>query len=857
QVRVAGTWEGLGVEWKPLPTPPTQPSESKQQVEGHVLSRSPSHTFYDQGLVFVSFDYDDSDMLRDEADEKKHLVDPVEVVKRLESAGWRVQAMPRRIVGKDGDVSVMDLASLYSWHLQDMNDAIALVSCVSSSYFSTPYARVEFNIIEQAMGVPVIPLILNGSWWESARENEIRVNPERVIDCTWTFDFDDRMKQLVGVVGQLEQERLGISADGRRASLWSDVSGSGGKEEPSRMSVASVVSDDDNVPLGQRNGVPVANGYSTFKLPGPPAPVPPPKGSSRVSTEQPRSGEFSAPQQPQLQPKQAPVQEYTPSPPSTPPTPSFLISDPPAEASQDPTSPRLNPHAPKFAPPRPSPLRNAVSRPPSIDSDVSRASFNSEREDPSNVDSLGRHRRGSSGAFKNPFRRLSASAGVNPNERFVPTPVKGPVVEEEDGEYAFVAGFADKPGQAIPVQPHPPVQPQLPTPPVSRPMTPVVGKEKEKEASTTQRMSSFFGLKKKKSRKEGEREGSVEYEKPESERPPNTVVIPDVAAPTPPARKAFAGKIDKSMISGPVELEDSPRGRASLDGDRGRGWRDSGAPVAPIVSAPIPVQLGSTRARSPSPLRNSAAPIAPVVAPIVEQSYEPQQAYPTPAATPVRPARSRSRSRSPARATRSNSRSRSPRRAVSPVRGEEEDFGVVAPVPIAPTRTGSPEPFDRASTPPSPPRSSPSPRTSLDFVQTGPPPRRPSKSGARRRTNTPPPQSSSSPSTPPSPPRPTSSIPVPAQSVPTQPSNPTPEAPTARGGGPVRTVLKPFISDRMDYGDEVDLHVGDTVVVRTIFADGWCEGVNVTSGKSGMFPAESVGLVADKGEREKMLVPRY
>ena len=73
----------------------------------------------------------------------------------------------------------------------------------------------------------------------------------------------------------------------------------------------------------------------------------------------------------------------------------------------------------------------------------------------------------------------------------------------------------------------------------------------------------------------------------------------------------------------------------------------------------------------------------------------------------------------------------------------------------------------------------------------------------------------------------------------------------------MRTVLKPFISDRMDYGDEVDLQVGDTVVVRTIFADGWCEGVNVTSGKSGMFPAESVGLVADKGEREKMLVPRY
>ncbi|KAJ3044321.1 hypothetical protein HDV00_002641 [Rhizophlyctis rosea] len=1040
QVRVAGTWDGLGADWKPtVPTGATAPpSESAKQAESYVLSRCPSQVFFDQGLIFVSFDYEDSDILRDEADDKKHLVDPVEVVKVLEMAGWRVQPMPRRKVAKDSTVSVMDLTSPYAWHLQDMNDAIAMITCVSSSYFSTPYARVEFNIVGQAMGVPIIPLILTGSWWEAARENEIRVNADRVIDCTWTFDFDDRMKQLVGVIGNLEKERLG--GDGRRASVWSQDMG---KEEmvksvvqdAQRMSFSSVLSDDDDVPLGQRGSFKIPNGYfnddKNRQAAAPP--TPPPKGSSMNGingVNAPRNEADTTSQQQQNAPEPIPSVTQTPPSPTLEPQP----------------SPFRNPYGPKFAPPRPSPLRNAVSRPPSIDSDVSRASFTSERDDITH-ESLNRHRRGSSGAFKNTFRRPSSSMGSPTATAFAPTPLKSSVTEEDDGEYAIVAEFADRPAvgaPSVPVQPQQPqmsaqVQPQIQArgqsavPQPSTPMTPVLAKEKEKEKeSAGQRMSSFFGLKKKKSLgKEGK-----EKERGLENLPPSGSVTPDVT-PTPPVRKAFAGGIDKSMISGPVGLpsgegvEIVDRAPVSANGVR----RSTDLPRIPQnVSAPAPVE--------PVPVVEPFRGRRSVDEAGGRSSYDAREAFPTPAATPVRPARSRSRTPSPAR---HNSRSQSPRRATSPTRhnSEEEQMAAATVVPLArsnsrsshratsptrygneddeiplgrsdawsqrraasptrhnseeepiplarnnsrsrrtaspaphnneeesiplarnnsrsrrtaspapqyneeesiplsrsnsrtqssrrapspaphsneeepiplvrsnsrsqpswraasptrhvseddevplarsnswsrssrraasPTRHGSeedhlasmvvspaprvasPEPTDRPITPPSTPRSSsPSPRASLEFVQTGPPPRRPSKSGARKRTATPPPNNS--PSSPPSPPRPSSSYPNP---TPAQPApQPTPDSPTARGGGPVRTVLKSFISDHVEYGDEVDLHVGDTIVVRTIFADGWCEGVNVTSGKHGMFPAESVGIVADKAARESMLVPR-
>ncbi|KAJ3033979.1 hypothetical protein HDV00_005598 [Rhizophlyctis rosea] len=58
--------------------------------------------------------------------------------------------------------------------------------------------------------------------------------------------------------------------------------------------------------------------------------------------------------------------------------------------------------------------------------------------------------------------------------------------------------------------------------------------------------------------------------------------------------------------------------------------------------------------------------------------------------------------------------------------------------------------------------------------------------------------------------------------------------------GPVRQVRISFLEVDMVYGDELCMHVGETVVVRAVYKDGWFEGVNVTTGKSGMFPWECV-----------------
>jgi hypothetical protein len=57
---------------------------------------------------------------------------------------------------------------------------------------------------------------------------------------------------------------------------------------------------------------------------------------------------------------------------------------------------------------------------------------------------------------------------------------------------------------------------------------------------------------------------------------------------------------------------------------------------------------------------------------------------------------------------------------------------------------------------------------------------------------------------------------------------------------PKQSTHKAVHDFRARHDDEVDLNKGDPVIVKTTASDGWCTGTNVTTGRSGIFPASCV-----------------